>query len=135
MHAMFIMVWCADLYVLFVFLMIRRPPRSTRTDTLFPYTTLFRSQAASAVPVYRAERSDRRNPRRLLTDAVEYRGLYQFIKSTWEGGRWGAGPFKAADPTADEQLARVKTFYDEEHGLSEKGTLSDQQGQIGRAHV
>src|SRR3546814_2330060 len=27
----------------FCFLMIRRPPRSTRTDTLFPYTTLFRS--------------------------------------------------------------------------------------------
>src|SRR3546814_18883405 len=26
--------------------MIRRPPRSTRTDTLFPYTTLFRSQQA-----------------------------------------------------------------------------------------
>src|SRR3546814_18197996 len=30
-------------FVLFFFLMIRRPPRSTRTDTLFPYTTLFRS--------------------------------------------------------------------------------------------
>src|SRR3546814_13683885 len=30
----------------FFFLMIRRPPRSTRTDTLFPYTTLFRSQAS-----------------------------------------------------------------------------------------
>src|SRR3546814_3781498 len=29
----------------FFFLMIRRPPRSTRTDTLFPYTTLFRSRA------------------------------------------------------------------------------------------
>src|SRR3546814_3254772 len=29
--------------MLFFFLMIRRPPRSTRTDTLFPYTTLFRS--------------------------------------------------------------------------------------------
>src|SRR3546814_12665404 len=28
--------------------MIRRPPISTRTDTLFPYTTLFRSQAAPA---------------------------------------------------------------------------------------
>src|SRR3546814_19359572 len=27
-----------------VFLMIRRPPRSTRTDTLFPYKTLFRSE-------------------------------------------------------------------------------------------
>src|SRR3546814_14077159 len=31
-------------YDLFCFLMIRRPPRSTRTDTLVPYTTLFRSQ-------------------------------------------------------------------------------------------
>src|SRR3546814_15893975 len=31
-----------SLIILF-FLMIRRPPRSTRTDTLFPYTTLFRS--------------------------------------------------------------------------------------------
>src|SRR3546814_12880181 len=29
---------------MFVFLMIRRPPRSTRTDTLIPYTTLFRSE-------------------------------------------------------------------------------------------
>src|SRR3546814_4444314 len=32
--------------MLFFFLMIRRPPRSTRTDTLFPYTTLFRSMLA-----------------------------------------------------------------------------------------
>src|SRR3546814_4200346 len=31
------------------FLMIRRPPRSTRTDTLFPYTTLFRSVSDSLV--------------------------------------------------------------------------------------
>src|SRR3546814_6607405 len=33
--------------VVFFFLMIRRPPRSTRTDTLFPYTTLFRSPEAA----------------------------------------------------------------------------------------
>src|SRR3546814_9003468 len=32
---------------LFFFLMIRRPPRSTRTDTFFPYTTLFRSNSCS----------------------------------------------------------------------------------------
>src|SRR3546814_13898485 len=32
------------LFFCFFFLMIRRPPRSTRTDTLFPYTTLFRSR-------------------------------------------------------------------------------------------
>src|SRR3546814_12941675 len=30
------------------FIMIRRPPRSTRTDTLFPYTTLFRSEGGGA---------------------------------------------------------------------------------------
>src|SRR3546814_10176991 len=34
----------------FFFLMIRRPPRSTRTDTLFPYTTLFRSARARGAP-------------------------------------------------------------------------------------
>src|SRR3546814_16353793 len=33
------------LFLPFFFLKIRRPPRSTRTDTLFPYTTLFRSPA------------------------------------------------------------------------------------------
>src|SRR3546814_5217192 len=33
------------------FLMIRRPPRSTRTDTLFPYTTLFRSDRLCFVDV------------------------------------------------------------------------------------
>src|SRR3546814_1962244 len=33
----------------FFFLMIRRPPRSTRTDTLFPYTTLFRSPDTPAL--------------------------------------------------------------------------------------
>src|SRR3546814_2080083 len=32
------------------FLMIRRPPRSTRTDTLFPYTTLFRSYRGAGRP-------------------------------------------------------------------------------------
>src|SRR3546814_7069871 len=35
------------------FLMIRRPPRSTRTDTLFPYTTLFRSLPPGRVPRHR----------------------------------------------------------------------------------
>src|SRR3546814_12218818 len=34
-------------FLCFFFLMIRRPPRSTRTDTLFPYTTLFRSSRCS----------------------------------------------------------------------------------------
>src|SRR3546814_10604956 len=46
--------------VLFFFLMIRRPPRSTRTDTLFPYTTLFRSVAAK-IKSRRGRSPDQRN--------------------------------------------------------------------------
>src|SRR3546814_16905042 len=48
----------------FFFLMIRRPPRSTRTDTLFPYTTLFRSGPS---------------PSR--------RGHAQYQSANWAGGR------------------------------------------------
>src|SRR3546814_7831002 len=44
--------------------MIRRPPRSTRTDTLLPYTTLFRSR-----------RCDRGAAHRLARDAVRHRAL------------------------------------------------------------
>src|SRR3546814_19167288 len=43
---LFFSLLCVPHFVVF-FLMIRRPPRSTRTDTLFPYTTLFRSPRAS----------------------------------------------------------------------------------------
>src|SRR3546814_2882951 len=51
----------SQLPYLFFFLMIRRPPRSTRTDTLFPYTTLFRSirRAARSGVVARRPRMDR----------------------------------------------------------------------------
>src|SRR3546814_9059324 len=38
--------------------MIRRPPRSTRTDTLFPYTTLFRSQREDSVDQLRCGVAD-----------------------------------------------------------------------------
>src|SRR3546814_6347857 len=41
--------------MLFFFLMKRRPPRSTRTDTLFPYTTLFRSIDTVAAAVRKSE--------------------------------------------------------------------------------
>src|SRR3546814_8114271 len=51
-YSMFVYILCTEISVYFsvVFLlMIRQPPRSTRTDTLFPYTTLFRSRAPDAV--------------------------------------------------------------------------------------
>src|SRR3546814_15492524 len=47
------------------FLMIRRPPRSTRTDTLLPYTTLFRSRMAAVA-------NDRAQP---LADAAAVHDL------------------------------------------------------------
>src|SRR3546814_5795347 len=56
MGVLFCDVFVSD-YGLFFFLMIRRPPRSTRTDTLFPYTTLFRS----AAPLSRGKASRRRH--------------------------------------------------------------------------
>src|SRR3546814_19417140 len=62
----------------FFFLMIRRPPRSTRTDTLFPYTTLFRSSwAASAWARKRCSRSIRASytPRRSEEHTSELQSL------------------------------------------------------------
>src|SRR3546814_7952110 len=61
-----------------VFLMIRRPPRSTRTDTLFPYTTLFRSLHAAVcatrqqLPALRTQRV--RAAQRLLGFQQPHRG-------------------------------------------------------------
>src|SRR3546814_9511387 len=64
------------MFFYFFFLMIRRPPRSTRTDTLFPYTTLFRSRHTSRrpppvrfrrrrnLPMHRPARSARTRPSR-----------------------------------------------------------------------
>src|SRR3546814_11777787 len=49
---------CSYSFFLFFFLMIRRPPRSTRTDTLFPYTTLFRS-VAGGIPAWLREHGPR----------------------------------------------------------------------------
>src|SRR3546814_2803014 len=46
--------------MVFFFLMIRRPPRSTRTDTLFPYTTLFRSRASPGPGRWQPPRPRRR---------------------------------------------------------------------------
>src|SRR3546814_15984455 len=51
----------------FFFLMTRRPPRSTRTDTLFPYTTLFRSKARHPL---RSVGKDRRGNVLVLTAAA-----------------------------------------------------------------
>src|SRR3546814_8437274 len=55
----------------FFFLMIRRPPRSTRTDTLFPYTTLFRSRE---IRVLHSPRHDHR-----MTQVLETARAHQLF--------------------------------------------------------
>src|SRR3546814_3951071 len=61
------------------FLMIRRPPRSTRTDTLFPYTTLFRSRISHVRPHRPPARCGRprrqRSPRRSEEHTSELQSL------------------------------------------------------------
>src|SRR3546814_8098377 len=66
------------MFVCFLFfLRFRRPPRSTRTDTLFPYTTLFRSRACGQAPVATGFRAtgpgvaDRRHEHRRPPRSVE----------------------------------------------------------------
>src|SRR3546814_20079 len=54
--------------------MIRRPPRSTRTDTLFPYTTLFRSPKRSAAVLGHTAQER-------WGDATDLAGAYQFLAS------------------------------------------------------
>src|SRR3546814_6551424 len=49
--------------IFFFFLMIRRPPRSTRTDTLFPYTTLFRSPRRNEHAIGRRQAAQGSAPR------------------------------------------------------------------------
>src|SRR3546814_5478189 len=68
--------------------MIRRPPRSTRTDTLFPYTTLFRS-IGSRRRASRRSRGSRMAAYIICYDLTNpgrnYQNLYEKIKSygTW----------------------------------------------------
>src|SRR3546814_7438989 len=76
---------------LFLFLMIRRPPSSTRTDTLFPYTTLFRSvDARRAAPLDLIEQT---RPRAVREEAVgataQEKGLLQRVERLVD--RPGAG--------------------------------------------
>src|SRR3546814_5442723 len=92
------------LFSFFFFLMIRRPPRSTRTDTLFPYTTLFRSeqhgQAAAGFcrPVEYQLRLFR-HPDRLRAAKCEYE---PHLPVAGRGYREAAGPVgrRAADRAA-----------------------------------
>src|SRR3546814_10004053 len=86
--------------------MIRRPPRSTRTDTLFPYTTLFRSQGEADEPVdlfevrrrgHRAGEDQRERQLRVLLAQQDAEQVEDFL-----GGADAAGEHDDAVAEADE---------------------------------
>src|SRR3546814_14229466 len=89
--------------VFFFFLMIRRPPRSTRTDTLFPYTTLFRSRrrAARVVHIHGADgRGGRLNQGRGVGFAQRYHAV--------GGVEFGRGRVRSEEHTSELQsLMRI----------------------------
>src|SRR3546814_16580944 len=94
--------------------MIRRPPRSTRTDTLFPYATLVRSTGAA--PARRPARAPARarscrfeNGAEELAGALFLRRIEEIV---------GAALF--ADPTAVEEADAVGEFLCEAHLRSEE---------------
>src|SRR3546814_11352211 len=70
----------------FFFLMIRRPPRSTRTDTLFPYTTLFRSADADGTGrrLLHGEAGALRVVNDLVGDAADQETAYRSEEHTSE---------------------------------------------------
>src|SRR3546814_10541273 len=89
----------------FFFLMIRRPPRSTRTDTLFPYTTLFRSPHGDGCtpPHERGRAHQHRNAcARVGPDWLHA----EWCRSTGRGGRANSGGADITLAGAQHYLSR-----------------------------
>src|SRR3546814_8670091 len=80
--------------------MIRRPPRSTRTDTLFPYTTLFRSGQDTSVQIRRRHQIE------LLEHLAAHR-LHGALVDTELQGDAGVGPRSEEHTSELQSLMRI----------------------------
>src|SRR3546814_12660931 len=108
-----LLIFCLLYSVFFFFLMIRRPPRSTRTDTLFPYTTLFRSRAGD-----RDARSSRCSEAIADLDAVGPRRCEQCRRdrnSVSRGHAWADDIFFLEQVLHEEADVKAKVGRSEEH--------------------
>src|SRR3546814_21029583 len=99
--------------------MIRRPPRSTRTDTLFPYTTLFRSDRDASARArarhrlrHRAHPADRMAPLARLAVHLAEHMVEQHIGAA---GRVGAGIIADYRVKAEHRLDRVSLKHTVDH--------------------
>src|SRR3546814_17842483 len=116
-------IWLVSQSLTFIFfLMIRRPPRSTRTDTLFPYTTLFRSHAQRV-----------HGETLLACDGEDDGGIHAtgdeddgFFHGKSEIRNWEALSPRLVVP---QQLVQLHLELDRQ------AVGDDPVGQIGRAHV
>src|SRR3546814_12637057 len=92
----------------FCFLMIRRPPRSTRTDTLFPYTTLFRSSTGIK---YLNEMAMSETKHLFISEAI------QTIEDALKDRRYAIAQFALSD-----SRNRYKSFDAERKRIDRKST-------------
>src|SRR3546814_5121934 len=117
--------------------MIRRPPRSTRTDTLFPYTTLFRSRVADAVelPARRsfAVADIPARPARIPPDIVPFADARAASPA---GDRdASSGPDGARGSRALYSPPPRQGGLDRQSGVQPRRLRGNLRLQIGRAHV
>src|SRR3546814_4436146 len=88
--------------------MLRRPPRSTRTDTLFPYTTLFRShQRRRERPRLRGEVAAAKDAHAAFLQHLALDGLLQRFARLDEAGQGGVAVRRPAGVAAEQQAAAV----------------------------
>src|SRR3546814_12937531 len=96
--------------------MIRRPPRSTRTDTLFPYTTLFRSGRNAQMGF--GELDGRASPRlECFLAACEKAGIDAKLRENIQWWIWGKfamlAPFAAATAMTRQAIGPIRSDPDE----------------------
>src|SRR3546814_3468271 len=100
--------------------MLRRPPRSTRTYTLFPYTTLFRSQRPSPRSVayrlaagYVELRRVHRRPAPPTAGTSRLSGLYMADRTAYGAVRWAnrAGAVRRSEEHTSELQSLMRISY------------------------
>src|SRR3546814_10008932 len=120
-----------SVYIVFFFLMIRRPPRSTRTDTLFPYTTLFRSLCTGDDCLVRS----RQHPLSQRAKASDAMDDFTIATSFQHGNPVGPARYcsRLCSLFGDHCAVAVRYWRDDSN--AEARPRRNVAAQIGRAHV